>query len=367
MIRAAVAALLLTGAAAADPAADAQRAAADLRSAAVALEAAERAQDRVRALTATIRAYEQGLAVLREALRAASLREAALRGGIEARSDEIPRLLGLLLSMSRSPEATLLLHPAGPLDTARAGMLAGETVPALAAEATRLADELRDLEALRAAQDAGLREIEAALAAAQAARTALAEAIEAREPPPLGATDAAILGALAAGAETLGALAQSLGPGEDSAGFVPSTPEGAWPLPVAGHPVTGFREPDPAGVRRPGLRLAVGPAALVTAPHAGTVRYAGPFLDYGNVIVIEPAAGYLLVLAGLGEVFAGAGTVLSSGDPLGLVAGQAAPTQGKLNDNAGTDGRDRRATLYMELRVEGDPVDPTPWFDLGKE
>jgi septal ring factor EnvC (AmiA/AmiB activator) len=120
-------------------------------------------------------------------------------------------------------------------------------------------------------------------------------------------------------------------------------------------------------VSRPGLLLAVEPRALVTAPWPGTVRYAGPLLDYGNVIILEPQAGYLLVMAGLGELFAATGTVVGQDDPLGLMTGQIETAQGNLITGADPDGRSRQETLYMELRADGGTQDPAPWFALGTE
>jgi septal ring factor EnvC (AmiA/AmiB activator) len=51
-----------------------------------------------------------------------------------------------------------------------------------------------------------------------------------------------------------------------------------------------FNEADAAGVARPGVVLATHPNALVTTPWPASVRYAGPLLDYGNVIILEPEA-----------------------------------------------------------------------------
>ena len=79
---------------------------------------------------------------------------------------------------------------------------------------------------------------------------------------------------------------------------------------------------DGAGVVRPGWLVATAPRALVTAPRAGTVRYAGPLLDYGNVIILEPENDYLLVLTGLGTLFAERGEVVGTGAALGLMPGE---------------------------------------------
>ncbi|MEZ5674302.1 MAG: hypothetical protein R3D81_03325 [Thalassovita sp.] len=44
-------------------------------------------------------------------------------------------------------------------------------------------------------------------------------------------------------------------------------------------------ESDAAGIARPGVVLATRPRALVTTPTAATIRYLGPLLDYGNVMI----------------------------------------------------------------------------------
>ena len=79
----------LPAAAQAPAARAAEQAAADLRTAIDALKAAESGKDRIAALTATIRAYETGLAALRDALRGAAVREAEIAASFEARREEI--------------------------------------------------------------------------------------------------------------------------------------------------------------------------------------------------------------------------------------------------------------------------------------
>jgi len=58
--------------------------------------------------------------------------------------------------------------------------------------------------------------------------------------------------------------------------------------------------------------------------------------------------------------------VVGQGDPVGLMAGQAARAQGILIENAEAGDRARTETLYMELRADDGPVDPADWFSLGK-
>ena len=94
---------------------------------------------------------------------------------------------------------------------------------------------------------------------------------------------------------------------------------GTLPLPVQGWVLRQAGEADAAGIVRPGLVIATDPAALVTLPWPATIRYRGPLLDYGNVMIVEPASGYLLILAGLGTVFGETGDVLEAGAPVGFM------------------------------------------------
>ena len=139
---------------------------------------------------------------------------------------------------------------------------------------------------------------------------------------------------------------------------------GALDLPVAGQVIRRAGEADAAGVRRPGWLVATAPRALVTTPWPATIRYLGPLLDYGQVAVLEPGEGYFLVLAGLGEVYGEIGEVLPKGAPVGLMGGEAATTdQGFLIAGTQGGGVDPTETLYIELRRNGEPLDPGDWFN----
>ena len=198
---------------------------------------------------------------------------------------------------------------------------------------------------------------------------ALSEAVAERRdlPPPYLADPVALAGLLTA-AETLDAFAAGLAaisPGvADPAIRSFAAARGSLPLPVRATPLRGFEETDAAGVRRAGLILATAPGAPVAAPWSATVRYAGPLLDYGNVIILEPQAGYLLVLAGLGDLFAAEGSVVAPGTVLGVMPGGPTAREAYFVAVAQAGGANRSETLYMELRDGGVPVDPAPWFTL---
>ncbi|MGL5009533.1 MAG: murein hydrolase activator EnvC family protein [Paracoccaceae bacterium] len=365
MMRAAVLFLLmLTPAQAEDVAAEAAQASADLAAAVTALEAATGARDRVAALTQTIRAYEDGLATLREALRQAAIREAALQMQFDSKSEQVAQLLGVLTQLEAEPGPLLLLHPSGPVGTVQSGLMLTEVTPALQAEAEALRGQLTELRDLRSLQVAAGETLTSGLAAAQTARTALSKAISDRTDLPRRFTeDPEVLRGLLESADTLEAFANGLtlseNPNQDF-----TEQQGRLPLPAFGTLIRGADEADAAGVRRPGISLATRARALVTAPHAATIRYVGPLLDYGNVMVLEPGGGYLMVLAGLDTVYGGVGEVVAAGAPLGLMGG-GEPTADEFLAGAGNGAGARETeTLYIELREGSAPVDPAEWFAL---
>ncbi len=365
-----------TANAAADSAAAAQDIAENARNAALrlldaidGLADAERARDRAAALTDTIRAHEDGLATLRAGLRSASLREATLQRQLEARETELMQIIGAMLAVERIEPPALMLHPDGPLATARAGMVLADLAPAMQAEADALSALLSDLETLTRLQRDAAETIAIGLESLQEARIALAQAMADRRdlPPRLAADEARMLELLGA-AQTLEEMArgiESLPAALDVAlpGFADA--RGSLPLPVRGALLRRAGEADAAGITRPGLLLATEPGALVSSPWPGTVRYRGPLIDYTNVILIEPAEGYLLVLAGLGSVYVEAGDVVGTDGALGLMPGadvdfdDFVPAARGSGTSAG-----RSETLYLEIREDSMAIDPEPWFDF---
>ncbi|MDZ4136721.1 MAG: peptidoglycan DD-metalloendopeptidase family protein [Paracoccaceae bacterium] len=368
MLRAALCALLLVApgqASAQSVAEQASAAAADLQSAVAGLEAAKTARDNVAALTRLIQAYETGLAAFREGLRQALVREAALVLQFDAKRAQVGQLLGVLSQLEATPGPLLLLHPSGPLGTARSGMILAAVTPALHAEVARLRAELTELRDLRALQAAAGQTLSAGLQAAQEARFALSQAMSERTDLPRRLTeDPEALRVLLQSADTLEAFASGLVLDPDASDALRdfAGAKGKLALPVLGRLLRRANEADAAGVRRPGISLATRPRALVTAPWAGTIRYRGPLLDYGNVMILEPGGGYLLVLAGLETVYGEVGEVVATGAPLGLMGGGAqGETEFFANAQEGSGVRETE-TLYMELRNGTEPVDPAAWF-----
>ena len=352
-----------------DPKITAQRAALQLDAAATSLIHAANASDRVAALTETVSAYEEGLVALRQGLRQVAIRETALRQIFDARSAEISRLLAALQTMERSPTPLLMLHPSGPAGTARSSMMLAEVTPALQQKAEQLRAQLEELSLLREIQTGAASELRKGLAGVQTARARLSEARADRTDLPLRfSADPVVMQVLLNSSETLRAFSSGLSLLPESRGSASGYGDfndllGALSLPVNGVMLRGYNERDAAGILRPGLVIATQPEALVTSPFAATIRYSGPLLDYGNVIILEPDTTHLMVIAGLGTLYGRAGEIVKTGSALGLMGGQADLGAVSPFSTEGA-GAGRSETLYIELRQGEDPTDPSPWFEL---
>lgn len=353
-----------------DPVFAARQAAEDLQAATRSLKDAREARDRVKALSRTIKAYEDGLKAMRDSLRKAAIRERALRLEFDAHRDRLSRLLGVLQTLERASSPLLLIHPSGPLGTARSGQILSEVTPALHAQAEELRAQLNELVLLQGLQVSAKDDLQSGLRGVQDARLALTKAIGQRTNLPKRYTaDPDQLKKLAESSETLAGFANGLAdlPFDDDAGGAPpdfAAAKGKIPLPVFGTLLRGFQEADAAGLRRPGILLSAPAVSLVTAPWAATIRYRGPLLDYGNVIILEPEAGYLIVLAGLGQVYGEVGEILGAGDPVGLLSGTDPAAEDFLVEASQGSGEIQLETLYVEIRQDRKTTDPGAWFAL---
>jgi septal ring factor EnvC (AmiA/AmiB activator) len=324
-------------------------------------------------LSETVRAYEAGLSAVRAGLRRATIRERELSLKLAGQEEEIAALLTVLQARGRAGSPSLFLHPEGALGTARAGMIVSQMTPALNAQADALRETLVEVSTLRQLQAGAERSLQDGLTGVQDARTALSQAIADRTDLPRKFTEDAVKTALLiATTETLEAFAAGLGeisggPLETAANVDVFDQKGALPLPVAGRVLRRAGEADAAGIKRPGVLLATRPRALVSAPVAATIRYQGPLLDFGNVMILEPKSGLLMVFAGLDVVYGRTGEVIAEGAPLGLMGGKDAAIGEILTQVGDGTGSDLSQSLYLEVREDNEPVNPESWFRTQRE
>jgi murein hydrolase activator len=115
--------------------------------------------------------------------------------------------------------------------------------------------------------------------------------------------------------------------------------------PASGELMRRYGENDELGVTSKGLTFETRPAAQVVAPYDGRVLFAGPFKGYGQILIIEHADGYHSLLAGLDRVESPVGQWLVAGEPVGVMPKGAT-----------------KPRLYLELRHNGQPINPLPWL-----
>ena len=375
MIRTALILMLLwpmTAVAQSEAASQARAAAAELEIASALLDSAEGARDRVKALTETIQAFEKGLGAMRAGLRQVAIREAQLSQKLQASDGEVAQLLGVLQNIGGTPSPVAFLHPSGPTGTARAGMLLAELTPALNTRADALRRDVEDVQTLRDLQVDAAERLQDGLTEVQAARTALNQALANRTDLPKRFTEDPVRTAiLIASTETLGGFASGLSEivTDETAPALAKLDGkvGELALPVQGLILRRAGEADAAGIRRPGIIVATRPRAIVISPTAATIRYTGPLLDLGNVIILEPQADTLFVMAGLETVYGPTGQVIAAGTPIGLMGAPADENDTTLSPNRDGTGTDRSETLYIEVRQDNTPQDPSDWFRTDKD
>ena len=121
-----------------------------------------------------------------------------------------------------------------------------------------------------------------------------------------------------------------------------------WPSP--GKVSTRFgRQTDPklgSTLISNGVIITASDRARVTAVADGKVLYAGNFMGYGNMVVIEHPGDWYSVYGHLSDWSVEKGQEIKKGAPVGR-------TRPRIGG---------QYECYFELRFYGKPVDPTPWL-----
>ena len=97
-------------------------------------------------------------------------------------------------------------------------------------------------------------------------------------------------------------LAALKDPGRLAPAIAFASARGQLPFPVNGVRIREFGAPDSLGGTEKGLSIATRAGAQVTAPCDGWVVYAGPFRNYGQVLILNAGGGYHVVLAGMERI-----------------------------------------------------------------
>jgi septal ring factor EnvC (AmiA/AmiB activator) len=271
-------------------------------------------------------------------------------------------LLATLIALQNTPAELSVLHPDGATASARAGSMLAAITPALRAEANRLRGEMATISALNTLHDGALANMQSALGTLQNARNALTVAIREEQPLEGNAVSDAGISQLARASQDLSTLAAALKARFPAGTSLPSTSQrGRLPMPLVGTITRRFNQPNGAGIRQPGIVITAPALSLVSAPQAGIVRFSGAFLEYGQVVILEPSPNELQIYAGFGQVYVRSGEVLESGAAMGLLGGEM-PDSAEFLAESGSENDKGAESLYIEIRENGMPVDPETWF-----
>ncbi len=347
------------------PAPALRAAAAEIEAATAALAAADEVPDRAGAIAETIRSLEGGLASLRLALRASRALEQEKRSIMAGNRKQLGVLLATLSTLQNNANA-LSLHPDGAVASARTAIILAALAPQLRARAASLQAEMDEIDELTRLHNAALVNLQSALLTLQTARAELSRTMRENLPLPANPADSAInIEQLLRASEDLSGLAILLGSRVGRApppSAIPITGlKGKLRLPVSGVLARGYNQPDAAGIRQPGIVLSAPPLSMVIAPQPAIVRFAGDFMEYGQVVILEPAPRNLQIYAGFGQVYVSTGEVLESGAIMGLLGGETPNSAEFLVEN-GSENDSSAESLYIEIRENGSPVNPMSWF-----
>jgi septal ring factor EnvC (AmiA/AmiB activator) len=267
---------------------------------------------------------------------------------------DLARLLPLMQRLSSAPASTLLAAPLPPGGAVRGVALLRGVAEAIADQARNVQTENAQLASLiTAAQSSQKKLVQSATIQAQA-EAAIAQQIADARAAEMAAvdTDAAKITTRLQAANKLSNLNEAV------TNLVPPAPVpakivvGAGGAPVAGSVVVAFGSATLVGPAT-GISYGAAPGALVTSPCAGTVMFAAPFPSYGLMVIADCGHGDSVILAGMNKLDVAQGQPLTHGQPIGTMQS--------------FDPREpaHQPRLYVELRQNGTPVDPTQWLNGG--
>lgn len=343
-----------------------------------------------------VKLAEIEVADVEERLSTLIVSELEVRGRLDGSNAEIANVLAALERISLNPPPALIVDPDDALGSARSAILISAIVPQLRAKADAVTADLKALTDIKAAalaeeatlkanysvleeeqlriatliaarrQGIGVRtaelEAEEAEAVALAARaTTLKDLIDSLSAQVTSVSTAAAASDAAADPDapvmTPEAIRVALANTARTEPAIPfGTAKGYLTMPANGVNVVDFGAGDGFGGISQGISLVTRAEAQVVAPADGWVLYKGPYLNYGQIVILNTGQSYTALLAGLESVSVDIGQFVQMGMPLGTMGSR---TIGRtVTTNAGA----AQPTLYIELRQNNEPVDPTGWW-----
>jgi septal ring factor EnvC (AmiA/AmiB activator) len=345
-------------------------------------------------IAARVRTIEQQIAAGEQRLPPLDDKERTLRTSLEARRHLIGNVLAALQRIGRNPPPAMLVTPEDALQSVRSAILFGAVLPEMRKDVEALANDLTALAAVRkeiASERASLEKGRAALADDVARLTTLTEhrqkqqaevekalTAERQRAAQLGrrsedlqeliakleqgldrATRAARLAARGGEEKKAVDARANLAALKDPGRLAPALPfvrtKGTLPLPVNGVRIREFGVSDGLGGQEKGMSISARPGAQITAPCDGWVVYAGPFRNYGQLLILNAGDGYHVLLAGMDRISVDLGQFVVTGEPVAVMGGRI------LSPSAIATGSGQ-PILYVEFRKDGTPVDSSPWW-----
>lgn len=325
---------------------------------------AERARAAQAAIAARIQAAEADIAAAGARLAITQRLRRVQEAKLAAQQQPIVRLTAALQTMARRPAAAVMAQPGTLSDLVHVRAVLNSVIPRIQADTQAVRAEVDRARQLRVAAAAALAEQQNAQGRRRREQAALVrlETIERRRAAELAsgavfeAERAVALGEQARDLEALvamldrqsglrdalkalpGPVPRPLRPGEAPPVQTASTAAGlgAYRLPVIGTVLRGFGDVSQNGIRSRGVTVRPQPGAIVVAPAAGQVTFAGPYRDYGSIVIVDHGGGWTTLITGLAAASARVGDAVDPGSPLGRAA--AGP-------------------VTVELRRNGTPVD----------
>ena len=311
------------------------------------------------AAAGSIQEQEESLDRLEQKLEEFEAQQALMKKRLEVRKAQRTRVLAALQSLAYKPTEALIAQPMKPQDTLRSALLLREAVPQLEYSTEGLRKDLNKIASLTTAIRAQYAQIKtmtrrlnekrqsmnALIKKKSELQTAFAsESSRAKERAEKLARQANDLKELLAKLEAESKRQEK----EDNQKSVPTgafmAAKGRIPYPVKGNIIKQYGQVD-AGITSKGITIQTRSNAQVISPYDGKVLFAGPFRGYGQLLIIEHGDGYHTLLAGIGRLDTSVGQSLLAGEPVGIMLAQSKPT------------------LYIELRKNGQPINPATWLN----
>lgn len=313
--------------------------------------------------------------------------EITIRAELAEKQDVLSQLLAGLQRLEQNPPPALVVEPKDVLSALRGAMMFGTIVPELRQEAEALSQKLARLDRIRSAMETEKTALNERMQNLKTSQIDLAELIIQKKQ--LVFESAGKLDAEKARAAELAGKAKSLKQlvAELTAARLKEEAEksrqalaleaekqrqealllkpmmvfsaslGRLQYPVQGQILKRFGEDDGLGSTLRGMAVATRATAQITAPVDGKVEFAGPFRSYGQLLILNPGEGYLVLLAGMNEISAEIGQTVRAGEPLGSM-GDGPSSVTLLGDQI----QEARPVLYVEFRKNGEAVDSAPWW-----